>query len=101
MNLNKKIKNAVMSTAFSILCAASLSAYQINVTVNDKELEFPLEGVKVSLKGAEVINAETDENGNVLLEIPDSITSGKLLLTYRIFRQKLFLFSDNTYRNLF
>lgn len=49
MSPKKKIKNAVMLTAFTFFCAAGLSAYQINITVNDKELDFPLEGVKVSV----------------------------------------------------
>ena len=37
MHINKKIKNTAFLAVFSIFCAASLSAYQINITVNDRE----------------------------------------------------------------
>ena len=58
MHLNKKIKKALFSTAFTLICVTSLSAYSINLTVNDAELEFPLEGVKVSVKNSADISAE-------------------------------------------
>ena len=95
MYLSKKIKNAVVVAAFSFFCAASLSAYHINITVNDNELDFPLEGVKVSIKGSEAISAETDENGTVLLEIPDSIKAGKILLTYPGYKTEELSFNDS------
>ena len=59
MSPNKKIKNTVMVAAFSFFCAAGLSAYQINITVNDKELEFPLEGVKVVVAGSSELSTFT------------------------------------------
>ncbi len=95
MHLKKKFKNAVVFAAFTFLCAANLCAYQINITVNDKELDFPLEGVKISVKGSEDLSAETDENGNVVLDIPDSIKSGKLILTYPGYQTEEVSFNDS------
>ena len=82
MSLKKKIKNAVMATAFTLFCAAGLSAYQINITVNDKELDFPLEGVKVSLANSSELSTFTNEEGLATLEIPDSVKAGKVILSY-------------------
>ena len=62
MHINKKIKNTAFLAVFSIFCAASLSAYQINITVSDRELEFPLEGVKVTVKNSDTISSETDSS---------------------------------------
>ena len=78
----KKIKNAVVVTAFTFFCAASLSAYQINITVNDKELDFPLEGVKVTVANSDDLATFTNEDGLASLEIPDSVKAGKVILTY-------------------
>ena len=64
MHINKKIKNTAFLAVFSIFCAASLSAYQINITVNDEELDFPLEGVKITVKDDSSISTYTDEDGN-------------------------------------
>ena len=49
MHLTKKFRSAISILALSIFCAANLCAYSINITVNDAELDFPLEGVKVSV----------------------------------------------------
>lgn len=95
MNLNKKIKNVVMGTAFSFLCAASLSAYQINVTVNDKELEFPLEGVKVSVTDSSELSTFTNEEGIATLEIPDSMKAGKVTLSYPGYKSEEFSFKES------
>ena len=96
MHINKKIKNTAFLAVFSIFCAATLSAYQINITVNDKELEFPLEGVKVTVKNSDTISSETDENGNVILDIPESIKSGKILLSYPGYSTEELAFTDST-----
>ena len=82
MFISRKIKNAVTICAFSILCAAGLSAYEITVTVNDKELDFPLEGVHITVKNSDTISADTDVNGTASIEIPDSVSSGKVILSY-------------------
>ena len=95
MHLNKKIKKALFSTAFTILCVTSLSAYQISITVNDAELEFPLEGVKVSVKNSADISAETNADGFVALEIPDSVKAGKIILSYPGYKSEELSFNDS------
>ncbi|WP_022931741.1 TonB-dependent receptor [Treponema bryantii] len=82
MHLSKQIKSALSIGALSLFCAASLSAYQINITVNDKELDFPLEGVKVTVANSGDLATFTNEDGLASLEIPDSVKTGKVILTY-------------------
>lgn len=94
MYLKKKLKSALSVTALSILCAANLCAYSINITVNDKELDFPLEGVKVSVKNSADIAAETDADGLAVLEIPDSVKAGSLLLTYPGYKSEEISFKE-------
>ena len=94
MYFNKTLRNALSIIAFSILTSASLSAYSINVTVNDEELDFPLEGVKITVKNADSITAQTDENGNATLEIPDEVKSGKIILSYPGYKTEELSFSE-------
>lgn len=95
MHLSKKIKKALFSTAFTLLCVTSLSAYQISITVNDAELDFPLEGVKVSVKNSADISAETNADGFVALEIPDSVKAGKIILSYPGYKSEELSFNDS------
>ena len=95
MHLKKIIRNAAFCAAFSIFCATTLSAYQINITVNDEELDIPLEGVRVSVKDYEKINTYTDENGAASIEIPDSLKAGKLILSYPGYRSDELPFSES------
>lgn len=104
-----KIKSAVSIMALSFFCAANLCAYQIQITVTDKDLDFPLEGVKVSLAEdalsgnsnkeetgrTGLISGETDENGVVTLEIPDSIKSGNVILSYPGYKIEKIGFSES------
>ena len=70
MLITKNIRNAVLVTAFTLFCVTNLNAYQINITVNDNELDFPLEGVKVSVSDSDGLISFTDENaGNSSVEI--------------------------------
>ena len=94
MYLKKKLKSALSVTALSIFCAANLCAYSINITVNDKELDFPLEGVKVSVKNSNALTAETDADGLATLEIPDSVKAGSLLLTYPGYKSEEISFKE-------
>ena len=94
MHLNKKLKSALSVTALSLFCAANLCAYSINITVNDKELDFPLEGVKVSVKNSADLAAETDADGLAVLEIPDSVKAGRLLLTYPGYKSEEISFKE-------
>ena len=95
MSPKKKIKNAVMLTAFTFFCAAGLSAYQINITVNDKELDFPLEGVKVSVVNSSDLTTFTDEEGLASLEIPDSVKAGKVILSYPGYKSEEVSFKES------
>lgn len=95
MSPNKKIKNAVIVAAFSFFCAAGLSAYQINITVTDKELEFPLEGVKVVVAGSSELSTFTNEDGAAALEIPDSVKAGKVILSYPGYKSEEIRFKES------
>ena len=95
MHLYKNFKSAALIAAFSILCAANLCAYQINITVNDAELEFPLEGVKVSVKNSADISAETDSEGLAIIDIPDSVKAGKIILSYPGYKTEELSFNDS------
>ena len=57
---------------------ALMFAGELKVTVTDRELDFPLEGAKVSLQSKQSVKAETDEDGNAVLTIPDNVTSGTI-----------------------
>ena len=102
----KKILSFVIA-----LIPALVFAGELKITVMDKELEFPLEGVKVSLQagksgkqstkssagtsGAEAFQkaggttlskgaefqAETDENGEAVFILPENITTGTIEAT--------------------
>lgn len=72
--------------AAAFVLAAVLSAVHaesINVTVLDGELEMPLEGVRIVAQGKNVlVKADTDMNGNAVLEIADSVLEkGKVTIT--------------------
>lgn len=95
MLIRKNIKNAVLVTAFSLFCVTSLNAYQINITVNDNELDFPLEGVKVSVSDSDGLISFTDENGIASIEIPDSVKSGKVILSYPGYRSEELTFKES------
>ena len=53
-------------------------AGELKVLVTDKDLDFPLEGAKITFKNVE---AFADEDGNAILELPDSVTSGTITAT--------------------
>ncbi len=91
----KKIKNAVSILALTFFSAASLSAYQITITVNDNELDFPLEGVKVSVADSAELTSFTDENGIASIEVPDSVKSGKVILSYPGYKNEELTFKEN------
>ena len=95
MHLSKQIKSALSIGALSLFCAAGLSAYQINITVNDKELDFPLEGVKVSLANSSDLTTFTDEEGLASLEIPDSVKAGKVILSYPGYKSEEVSFKES------
>ena len=67
----------IISLIFAIM-PALMFAGELKVTVTDRELDFPLEGAKVSLQSKQSVKAETDEDGNAVLTIPDNVTSGTI-----------------------
>ena len=50
----------IISLIFAIM-PALMFAGELKVTVTDRELDFPLEGAKVSLQSKQSVKAETDE----------------------------------------
>lgn len=95
MLISRKTKHAALVAASVFFCAAKLSAYQINITVNDAELDFPLEGVRVSVANTNNLTSETDENGFASIEIPDSVKAGKIILSYPGYRSEELNFKDS------
>ena len=70
-----------MKNVFAILMIfvpALLFAGNLKVSVTDRELEFPLEGVRVSVRGNPSVNAQTDENGEAVLDLPEAFSSGEI-----------------------
>ena len=68
-----------MKKFFAILFAlapALVFAGDLKISAFDKELEIPLEGVKISVKANPSIAAQTDENGTAVLAVPDNVASG-------------------------
>jgi len=60
------------------LCPAVLFAAELKIFVIDKDLDFPLEGAKVTLEANPQIAGYADEEGNARLNIPDTISSGTI-----------------------
>lgn len=68
-----------MKKLFAILLFLSSAlafAGELKITVFDKELEIPLEGVKVFLEADSSISGQTDENGVAVLSAPDKVLAG-------------------------
>ncbi|MBO7122586.1 MAG: TonB-dependent receptor plug domain-containing protein [Treponema sp.] len=57
---------------------ALLFAGELKVSAVDKELEIPLEGVKISIKGNSSLSAQTDETGLAVISVPDNLSSGTI-----------------------
>lgn len=68
----KKVLGMILLVLTSFVFAGELK-----ISVIDKELDFPLEGVKLALESNSKINAVADEDGNAVLNLPDSVSSGK------------------------
>ena len=69
---------AILMAAAPLFAPALLFAGQLKVVVLDKELEIPLEGAKVSVKGNSSIAAQTDQDGTAILSIPEKLSSGSV-----------------------
>lgn len=86
----KKIVTLII--AFS---AAFLFADELKITVMDKDLDFPLEGAKVSLDSDPKITEIADEDGNAVLSIPDSVSSGTIKAKFPGYRDGSVKFSSS------
>lgn len=60
------------------LAPTLLFAGELKVSAVDKELEIPLEGVKISIKGNSSLSAQTDETGLAVISVPDNLSSGTI-----------------------
>ncbi len=69
----KKLLAIVLAFAPALLFAG-----EIKVFAFDKDLEIPLEGVKISIEGKDSASVLTDENGIAVISVPDNISSGNL-----------------------
>ncbi len=55
---------------------ALVFAGELKISVTDKELAFPLEGVKIFEEGGK-LSAVTDEDGNAVISLPDSFAGAE------------------------
>ena len=70
-----------MKKLFAIVLAlapALAFAGDLKIVAVDKELEIPLEGVKITVKSNPELSVQTDENGEAVISLPDSVSSGTL-----------------------
>jgi len=70
--------NKVIPILFYGFLCFCLGAEELKVTVEDRDLELPLEGVTLTLNGTKT-TAVTDADGNALLELPASFTRAILI----------------------
>ena len=64
-----------------LILPAFAFAGELRVFVVDKDLEFPLEGTKIILEKNQEVEAFSDEDGNAVLQLPDSVSSGVVTAT--------------------
>jgi len=64
---------------FIALCFSGLSAQSLKINVLDGDLELPLEGVRVVLKGNSFIKTETDADGAAELQLPEDFQKGTVI----------------------
>ena len=70
---------------FLVLFLPALSfAGDLRVSVVDKDLDFPLEGAKISY-GTDTV--EADEDGKALLHLPDSVSEGTITVSFPGYKQ--------------
>ena len=70
------MKKVIPFLFLGLLCF-SLGAEELKVTVEDRDLELPLEGVTLALNGTK-ITAVTDMDGNAVMRLPAGFTRGIL-----------------------
>ena len=75
------------------LAPALAFADELKVLVFDKELEIPLEGANISLKENSSASAQTDQNGEAVLVLPDNVSSGEIEASLPGYQKSLEKFS--------
>ncbi|MBO4404911.1 MAG: TonB-dependent receptor plug domain-containing protein [Treponema sp.] len=69
----KKIVLSVFALVPFLCSAADLKVYVV-----DKELDYPLEGTRIILEKNSEVEAFADEEGNAVLSLPDTVSSGSV-----------------------
>ncbi len=85
-------------TVILALFPAVLFGADLKISVIDKDLDFPLEGAKITLEQNRKSVTFADENGNALLSLPDSISSGTLRVSLPGYKDVLKKFSKGDER---
>ncbi|MBQ1869173.1 MAG: hypothetical protein II146_01720, partial [Treponema sp.] len=85
-------------TVILALFPAVLFGADLKISVIDKDLDFPLEGAKITLEQNHKNVTFADENGNALLSLPDSISSGTLRVSLPGYKDVLKKFSKGDER---
>ncbi len=84
-------------TLFLLFSTSLLFAAELKISVIDRDLNFALEGAKISFSGTkEGEPAFTDEEGKAIISLPDSISSGTLHVTYPGYKDELVTFSSES-----
>lgn len=87
-----------MKKIFALLLTifpAVLFAAELRISVIDKDLDFPLEGAKLTLESNPRITDFADEDGNAVLQLPDNVTSGTIKATLPGYKTVSVKFSGN------
>lgn len=73
------MRKTVSLFIFGLLCLG-LGAEELKVSIEDSELEIPLEGVTLSLTSAGMpsVTVESDAEGKAVLKLPDGFTRGTI-----------------------
>ncbi|MBP5447392.1 MAG: hypothetical protein J6X95_04745, partial [Treponema sp.] len=69
----KKLLAIVLALAPALAFAGDLKILAV-----DKELEIPLEGVKITVKANPQLSAQTDESGLAVILVPDNLSAGTI-----------------------
>ena len=69
----KKLLAIVLALAPALAFAGDLKILAV-----DKELEIPLEGVKITVKANPQLSAQTDESGLAIISVPDNLSAGTI-----------------------
>lgn len=79
--MNKFFSTKILTLTL-LFSTSIIFAEQVKVTVIDGELDMPLEGAKVFLNEDRNISAETDMDGNAVLEFGDGFKGGNLVCQF-------------------